>query len=147
MDHVKRHALVRKVQTLMLSEDPGRDSPLPVVSLEDFFEGNDDFGSIGCNLLEREHPGPAGFFSVLEEIRNRPEVQDVLIEILEADEDDQWPFSERVYILARASLSDVSQWLEPLFASEVDEGIPWKCPSAAFPALMPGFVVYAAWWD
>jgi hypothetical protein len=29
---------------------PSPDRPLPIVPLEDFFAGNNDYGSIGCNL-------------------------------------------------------------------------------------------------
>ena len=41
--------------------------PDPVVSLELFFEGNDDLASIGCNLID--HPGPADFYATLRAIR------------------------------------------------------------------------------
>jgi hypothetical protein len=65
----------------------------PVVPLEDFFEGNSAPGSIGCNLRKSENPGIAGFFQALKEIRDRPDVQDVLVEIYEMPEDvTTWPF-------------------------------------------------------
>ncbi len=44
--------------------------PEPVVSLELFFEDNDDVASIGANLTE--HPGPAEFYSVLRPITIPP---------------------------------------------------------------------------
>lgn len=47
-----------------------------VVSLEDFFTGNDDRGSIGCNLGE-EQPPIETFFQVSRDIRSRPGVQDL----------------------------------------------------------------------
>ncbi len=47
----------------------------PVVSLELFFEGNDDPGSIGCNLTD--HPGVDRFYAVLRGIRDRPDVHGV----------------------------------------------------------------------
>ena len=45
------------------------------------FEGNDDLGSIGCNLLD--HPGPAHFYEVLRSIRDRSEVHGVWVGITE----------------------------------------------------------------
>lgn len=146
MDEIKRDSLIRKIHTLELLEKPGRHEPLPVVSLEEFFDGNDDYGSIGCNLLENEHPGPDGFYAVLKAIRDRPAVQDILVEVYEV-EDNQWPFSERVYILTSAAQSDVSQWLASLHPDDVNEGFEWSRPASTFPSLAPGIKVYTAWWD
>ena len=102
---------------------PGYNKPFPVVSLEDFFTGNDDLGSIGCNLSD--HPGLKRFYSVLRSIRKRPEVQDILVTIYEFEEDDEsmWPFSERVYVLTSASVDDLAEWAKDLQPSEVlDDG-------------------------
>src|SRR5262245_38111426 len=63
----------------------------PVVDLELFFDGNDDPGSIGCNLID--HPGPAHFYAVLRSIRDRPDVHGVWIGISEVMAPDEWPFS------------------------------------------------------
>jgi hypothetical protein len=52
-----RRELIRKLQAQGL---PSSEAPLPVVSLEDFFLGNSDYGSIGCNLSN--NPGPQVFF-------------------------------------------------------------------------------------
>jgi hypothetical protein len=126
-----------------LLSSPG---PLPVVSLEDFFEGNEDYGSIGCNLIE--HPSPQGFFEHLLAIRSRPDVQDVLVEIYEIEEGDanMWPFSERVYVLTSASAKDVADWMRSLRPDEIEEGYFQGKPPAA-PELREGMQVYAAWWD
>jgi hypothetical protein len=73
-----RQQLVRKIAA---QGKPGFGKPFPVVSLEDFFTGNNDLGSIGCNL--ENHPGTQRFFAILRSIRARPEVQDVLVTIYE----------------------------------------------------------------
>jgi hypothetical protein len=120
--------------------------PCPVVSLEDFFEGNKDLGSIGPNLTD--HPGIPKFYEVLKGIRAKDNVQDVLVEVSDIDEQfGPWPFSETVYILTSASKEEVSKWMEPLQSDDIFEG--WsskKTPSAA-PKLKDGMKVYAAWWD
>lgn len=159
------------------SQNEAIDGPTkPVVSLEEFFDGNDDDGSIGCNLdepfcppsdtrgwLERTlrprpavsipaptapHPGPQGFYKILMTVRERADVQDVLVEIDDLDESPggAWPFSEVVYVLTRATVQEVEAWVAPLFPDEVRDGYFGDKPSAA-PDLLPGYQVYAAWWD
>jgi hypothetical protein len=121
--------------------------PRPVVSLEDFFEGNEDPGSIGCNLLD--HPGVQRFYDHLRMIRSRPDVQDVLIEITEVDEEsswEPWPFSERVYILTEASAKEVLEWMALLQPDEIETGYIQGKPPAA-PELAEGMRVYGLWWD
>ena len=120
--------------------------PLPVVSLEAFFTGNDDPGSIGCNLTE--HPGPQRFFEVLVGVRARADVQHVLVEVYEVEESDttMWPFSERVYIMTAANADTVADWLTELNPDAVEEGYAAGQPAAA-PELTPPCRVLAAWWD
>lgn len=139
----RREALIEKIKR---QGSIGYGRPAPVVSLEDFFTGNDDFGSIGCNVAE--HPGPDKFYSLLREIRDRENVQDVLMEIYEIEESDEtiWPYSEQVYVITSASVEDVANWLAPLQPDEVGEGWANGKPDAAAVAG-PGHRVVAAWWD
>jgi hypothetical protein len=143
MDSIKRRILIEKTKQQGL---PRTGHPLPIVSLEEFFTGNDDEGSIGCNLID--HPGTPAFYDTLRAIRARPDVQDVLIEIYEVEEDDEsmWPFSEGVYILTSALRAEIEAWMAPLQSDEIAEGYPFGVPAAA-PPLAPGMRVYAAWWD
>jgi len=138
-----RQALINEVKRQGL---PVGGSPLPVVSLEAFFEGNADLGSIGCNLLE--HPGTKAFYEVLRGVRAHPEVQQVLVEIYEVEEGDEsmWPFSERVYVYTTVSDEIVYEWLESLEPDELIEGFTQgKHPNAPDPEV--GFRVVGAWWD
>ncbi len=168
----RRDQLITRIKRQKESVDgPTR----PVVSLEEFFVGNEDYGSIGCNLdmphdnpppddqgwLRRilrpqpvrpvptaPHPGPQGFYKVLRAVQERTDVQDVLVEIDDLDEADGrfWPFSEVVYVLTKAHLQDVEAWVAALFPDEIREGYFGDKPSLA-PDLLPGYRVYAAWWD
>lgn len=120
-------------------------TPSPVLSLEDFFEGNTELSSIGCNLLE--HPGIETFYSVLKDIRSRDDVQDVLIEISEIDvKYSDWIFSESLYVLTSANKDEVHEWLKPLQPDETYEGWSGGKPSAA-PEPKEGMKVIGAWWD
>ena len=121
------------------------DKSRPVVSLEVFFEGNDDPASIGCNLPE--HPGVPTFYAVLRSIRERPDVQDVLVAITEDMGDDDWPFSDCIYVLTRASVKDVEKWaaaLEP--DPDPAEGY-FPGPPKRAPTLLPEHRVVTLWWD
>jgi hypothetical protein len=142
MDVNKRAALIAAIRA-----QPDSDAdPAPVVSLEDFFVGNDDQGSIGCNLVD--HPGVDVFFGCLRAVRRRADVQDVVVEIHEVDEADLtlWPYSERVYVLTSLGQGRVAELIERLQPSEVSEG--WFAGQPAN-AQNPksNHRVIAAWWD
>ncbi len=57
--------------------------PSPVVTIERFFDGNDDAASIGCNLIE--HPGIEFFREVLLGLKRRDDVVAVYAQIAELD--------------------------------------------------------------
>jgi hypothetical protein len=66
-----KQALMQRLKVLGLDESHvGYDAPLPLVALEEFFEGNSDPDSIAVNPGS-EHPGVAYFHRVLREIRSR----------------------------------------------------------------------------
>jgi hypothetical protein len=138
----RRLDLINKIVTQQSSTAMGA---LPVVELEDFFVGNSDDGSIGCNLLN--NPGPQVFFDILRKIPDYDEVQYVLVEVNEIPDDPElWPFSDRVYILSSASLSNVRSWLKALAPDDVTEGWAYGPPTTA-PRLRPDTKIYGAWWD
>lgn len=112
----------------------------PLATLEEFFEGNDDKASIGCNLVKR-HPGLATFYTVLRLIRGQSEVQDVLVALTDYEENgDSWPFSDAVYIFTSATKAQVQNWVEPLQSDEVVE-------VSSIVARQSETRVWMAWWD
>ena len=117
----------------------------PVVSLEEFFEGNKEVASIGCNLSP--HPGVATFYSVLRAIREREDVQDVLVAITDDMGDEEWPFSDAVYVLTRASAKDVQRWAAVLEPDPDPAEDYFPAPPARAPALLPDHRVVTLWWD
>lgn len=142
MDAIKRESLIQEIK----KQPSSSEDPLPVVTLEQFFEGNDDIGSIGCNLME--HPGTAFFYKTLLKIRSMDAVQEVLVEIYEVEESapEMWPFSERIYVLTGLPIDEVEELLAPLEPSEISEGWFADRPQQA-PILAEGMRVVAAWWD
>ncbi len=141
-DAALRQQLMDKIKQQQLENEAE-----PVVSLDDFFTGNEDIGSIGCNIIPRL--GPQYFYIVLKEIRERPDVQDVLVEIRDTNENDpdpfMWPFSDQIYILTNASHEEVVKWLAPLQPDEVEPTyINIRVQSIG---LESGMGIYRVWWD
>jgi hypothetical protein len=147
---IKRHIkikpppkeLVARIRSLRDFNDYA--APDPIVSLEEFFVGNEDTGSMGCNLTD--HPGMATFYEELKTVRQRPDVQGVFVAIHELDEDTVWPFSECVYVLTSAPAAEVSKWVQKLQPSEVSDGWLYKMPPNA-PQLKDGMRAVSCWWD
>jgi len=143
MDSIKRAELIERLKILGLPSSDGR---LALVTLEEFFLGNDDYGSIGCNLSPML--GPQFFYEKLASIRSQPNVQDVLVEVTEIEEEDlaMWPFSDRVYVFTNANLEDVAHWAAALQPDTVQQGLPQGRPESA-PELKAGYQCYGLWWD
>lgn len=140
------NAQLRQQLIAKIKRNPTDRYATSLVSLEDFFNGNDDAGSIGCNL---EPSGPEFFEKPLFAIRAKPEVQDVLIAICGWDEDDEtaWPFSDRVYVLTSAAREEVELWFAPLQADEIEAGWVGGLANRTVPTLQNGTKVWSAWWD
>lgn len=121
-----------------------QETPRPLLTAEEFFEGNDVAGSIGCNLLPV--PSPHQFYEVLKGISAKSEVADVRVQVSMFD-DPEWPFSDRVWVITSASPEDVAIWFpESLRPDECvagwDEGT--TCESCAVPQ---GMRPIACLWD
>src|SRR5204862_5889798 len=114
MDLERRKKLVEKIKAT--SSKPSR-HPGPTVTLEEFVEGNDDSGSIGCNLVPTL--SPANFYRILKEIRSRKDVQDVFVEIRDMEDTEGiWPFSDTVFVLTSADPEELKKWLKTLSPDE-----------------------------
>ena len=136
-DAAKRSALLR----LIMSQAEYRNGRA-LVTVEEFFGGNEDLGSLGCNLTE--HPGLNHFRRVLESISNRSDVDEIWLQIYDCEEGD-WPFSENVLVFGNISDSEVQQLAESLQPSEVSEmTMEWK-PSRA--QNLAGRRYVNLWWD
>jgi hypothetical protein len=96
-------------------------TPRPLLTLAEFFQGNDVPGSIGCNLMPT--PTPAEFHAVLSSIADRPDVADVRVQVTMFDNPDEWPFSDTVWVFTNAAAAAVASWFpETLAPDEMAEG-------------------------
>lgn len=120
------------------------DTPRPLLTLAEFFDGNDVVGSIGCNLYPEV--APQQIRAVLEQIAARDDVADVRVVVLTFD-DPEWPFAERVVVATSAAPEEVAEWFpEDLAPSDVwdatdddDDTEPYEVPG--------GTRLVVCWWD
>jgi hypothetical protein len=138
-------------------EELGGDDACPHLTVDEFFTGNGQSFSIATNLPR--HPGIDAFARTLREIEQRPEVSAVRVEVAEAvpDEDD-WPYSDRVFIVTSASTAEVARWAEVLDPDEPklivgayeEPECVWgwrdETPPGA-PPIPSGEHVVELWWD
>jgi len=119
--------------------------PAPqTISVERFFEGNDDLGSIGCNLIE--HPGIDTFRDVLTGLLRRPDVEAVYAQISELDPGEGcWPFTDTIIVVGTIPADELRSAVSALEPDEVapaeDFGV---SPSIS---ERDGSPVLTVWWD
>jgi len=114
--------------------DARHEQPPPVVSIEEFFEGNLQPQSIAPNLTN--HPGLAFFRERLLAIRSRSDVQTVLVNVYDLTDiilgvPDGWPGAENVHILTSAPEDVVQEWASDLLSDGAGEGLPYGEPYVA----------------
>ncbi len=116
----------------------------PLLTLEEFFEGNDVDGSIWCNCSPT--PSPAEVYAVLKRVRAQNGVADVRVEIAMFDVP-EWPFSEVVWVVTSAPPEQVKSWFPKAVAPDA-VSIGWGKSAAYEPLEVPaGMHPVACWWD
>jgi hypothetical protein len=115
-----------------------------VVNVEDFFEGNEDEGSIGPNIYPQP-PSLQEFYDTLKEIKNAPRTENLLIRISDID-DTEWFFTDAVYISGNYTLAEIKKMFKRLKPDEIYEGMMYDKPSN-FPQINADSKIYSIWWD
>jgi hypothetical protein len=115
-----------------------------IVPIERFLDGNDDLGSIGCNLME--HPGIDAFRSAFAALKRRPDVQAIYAQITELDPgEDSWPFTDTVLVVGSIPAEELQEALAHLQPDEVGPGDPeYLSPGLSDSERKSALV---AWWD
>ena len=142
MSQKKRTALIENIKALGFPDE----GAFCAVAIEDFFDGNEDPGSIGCNL--ENHPGLDAFKRQLQRTREAPGVCGVYVGVCEIEEDDpdMWPFAERVYVVADAPAARIADLVRELEPDEV-RPVPDDEEIVNRPSVPPNHRMYAIWWD
>jgi len=140
MNKMKRAQLISSTKALGYSMGGLR----VLVPRAQFFDGNDDLGSIGCNLLH--HPGIAAFDDAFRRIEGMEGVAGVHLAITEIDEtsDTIWPFTDTAYIVTRLDPLTFADVLKPLESDEIG----YSEEIFANPPTVPtGYRLVQVWWD
>jgi hypothetical protein len=116
-----------------------------VVPITEFFDGNDDKGSIGCNLYP-DHPGVEAFRDVLTGLLRRPDVEAVYAQISELDPgEESWPFTDTVLVAGKISAEDLRNAVNSLQPDEVGDSTQFGVSPSV--AQQHGSPVLVVWWD
>jgi hypothetical protein len=134
MDDTKRNELIEEL----------RRQPRPhVISIERFFDGNDDRSSIGRNLSDQ--PGMEIFESILTALPRRGDVEAVYAQIAQLDRGWRcWPFTDTIFVVGKIDAAELRNLLRPLQPDEVVNGKHFGIP--AFITERHDEPVLGAWW-
>lgn len=119
--------------------------PRPLVTLEEFFEGNDDFGSIGYNFYP-DQPKPAEFFEVFRAIRSKVGVASVLVQVQDLEDPDGWPSTDTIWVITSASPNELRSWLGDRFRPD-DILIGFPKGRVEHHNVPPGMRALGIWYD
>jgi hypothetical protein len=120
--------------------------PRPLVTLAEFFEGNNDYASIGYNLSDS--PSPPEWYQLLQGIAKRPEVKDVRIEVKDLEDPSGWPSTDTIWIVTTASPEQVRTWLPKRIApDEIIEGFEESASPVEHYDVPTGHRALGLWYD
>lgn len=139
------NALERITERVWRNGDPNEpNTKTPALTLDEFFDGNDSVGSIGCNLEGSPHPSE--IYHLLQGIEAKDGVDAVYVLVTQFDEP-EWPFSDSVRIVTAHDADTVRSWFPRRLApdevwEDTQEGLNQE--TIVVPA---GKRLIAAWWD
>lgn len=120
--------------------------PRPLVTLDEFFVGNDDGGSIGYNLPEPQ--GPGVFYVFLKTVASREDVGDVRVQVQDLEDPDGWPSTDTIWIVTSASQDEVRGWFPDHLAPDAMLNGFDDSPASLEDCEIPsGMHAIGAWYD
>jgi len=141
-----RKALYEKVAAL--HEIDGKH--FPVVSIDDYFQGNEDEESIAPNQWGDGRPSVREIYEHLKQIEARSDVQGVFVGVHQdwpdAERFEEWIPAENIHIYSSASQAVAEQWIARLHSDGISPGWPYGKHAAA-PEPLDGYHVYTIYWD
>lgn len=141
---VKRIKLINKSKRKRLLKELSRLPEPQIVPIDRFFDGNNDPGSIGCNLPE--HPGMDVFRDVLVGLTSRSDIEAVYAQIAELDPgEDSWPFADTILVVGNVSTGELRRLLAPLQPDEIGPADTFGVPTSVSDRHRTP--ILAAWWD
>ena len=112
------------------------------MTLETFFEGNNENSSIGVNLYPHQ-PTPQDFYNVFKKIKSSNKTENIFVRISDADEV-EWFYTDAVYIVGSWTAEEMKVIVKDLQPDEIYEdwmyGKPVNVPQTNSKVL-------SLWWD
>lgn len=141
----------RRLLDQLLALDETDPEHVPVVGLDDYFEGNIDEECIAPNAWGFGRPPLAALHARLREIAAQPTVQGVYVGLHHSwgealDDDALWPAAENVHLLTSAPEAEIRRWIDGLATDGLGQGWPYG-EHAAAPTPAPGMQVWTLFWD
>jgi hypothetical protein len=136
--------IMDNVKCRSLKADLSAQAEPQIVDINRFLDGNDDFGSIGCNLME--HPGIDVFREAFSKLQRRPDVKAVYAQITELDPaEDAWPFTDTIVVVGTISAEVLREHLAHLEPDEVGPADPDSISRGLSDSDREASLI--AWWD
>jgi hypothetical protein len=125
-----------------------REKPDPVlIEIDEFFDGNEDEGSIGCNLIP-EHPGIPVFQTTLSEIKKKEGVKEVAVLVSELDPcEEAWPYTDTVCVFGDVNTKELAAHVAPLHPNEVYRVGLFSASILKALAKKKSLPLTVLWWD
>ena len=145
MDEIKRIRLIVRMGEVEHYNGGFAPKRLPLVSLEDYFDGSG--GESGMLANTDAAPEDSEILQVLRRIRDRADVGDVRILIMQCGEG-EWPFSDTIAIATTATADAVRAWWpEGYEPSEIFEDSDVTHLTTESMPLRPGERTLWVWYD
>lgn len=115
-----------------------------VLTLDEFFSGNEEPASIGVNLSSP--PSPAEFHRVLKALIDRGDAERILVRVNDIQDPPDWFFSDAIHVIGTIGREALADAVDELHPDEVYEGWMYGEPVNAGP-VPEGMRIYTLWWD
>ncbi|SDI84748.1 hypothetical protein SAMN05216588_12648 [Pseudomonas flavescens] len=139
-------ALLAKIAAL----DEIDDAHFPIVSIDDYFLGNEQEESIAPNQWGYGRPSIGELYARLKEIEARPDVQGVFVGIhqdwTDAERLGDWAPAENIHIYSSAPQEIADRWIDGWQSDGISPGWPYGKHAAA-PEPLAGYQVFTIYWD
>jgi hypothetical protein len=146
IDIVKRDIIVKKYDLLNFHNF---DKPI-LLSIDEFFDGNNDEGSIAPNLIDK--PCISEYYDILKKLSENPKVIACYVKLNEVMiydngklNDNEWFYSDMIYIIGDLTKEEVKEATKKLKPDEVEYEVE-MINEDTYKKYIDKKIVYI-WWD
>jgi hypothetical protein len=115
-----------------------------VLTLDEFFIGNNDDGSIGANLYP-DQPSLQTFYETFKGLIKSGKIKNAFVRIADI-EDTEWFYSDTIYVVGQIAFDDLQKELAGIQPTEIYTGWMYDVP-ANLPENYSEMPEFSVWWD